>query len=53
MKERGNPSTWRKTCAVATLTTNIPNGVSKDQTPVSELSGQATNRLSDGTVFGE
>jgi len=48
-----NPSTWRKTCAVAKLTTNIPNGVAKDRTPVSELSEQTTNRLSDGTVLGE
>jgi hypothetical protein len=38
---------------VATLTTNIPNGVAKDHTPISELSEQATNRLSDGTVLGE
>jgi hypothetical protein len=34
---RINPSTWRKTCAVATLTTKIPIGVAKDQTQVSEL----------------
>jgi len=49
----GSPSTWRKTSAVATPTTKIRNGVAKYQTPVSELSKQAINHLSDGTVLGE
>jgi hypothetical protein len=53
IRTRENPRTWRKTCAVYTLTTNIPNGVAKDHTPVSELSEQATNRLSDGAVLDE
>jgi hypothetical protein len=48
-KDRGDP----KYCTVATLTTNTPNGVARDQTPFSELSEQATNHLSDGTVLGE
>jgi hypothetical protein len=47
------PRTWRKTSTVATLTTKIPNGVAKCQTPVSQLSKQAINHLSDGTVLGE
>lgn len=48
-----SPSFWRKPRAVATLTTNIPNAISKDHTPVSELSEQATDCLSDGTVLDE
>jgi hypothetical protein len=48
-----NQSTRSKTSVVATLTTNIPNGVAKCQDQVSDISEQATNRMSDGTVLGK
>ena len=42
MRTGENPITWRKTSAVVMLTTKIRNCVAKYQTPVSELSKQAT-----------